>query len=64
MPELCNLEATGRRGRLIGGAVALMLAGGLAVRMSVGMMSRLWLLALFGLVWLGALGVLQAWGHT
>lgn len=64
MPESCNLDRSGRRHRLAGGIVALVLAVVLAAWMAVTGASRMWLLALWGLIWSGALGVLQARGHT
>jgi len=62
-PPLANIGPSGRCRRLAFGIV--MLAVGLAVVvMDLAAASRWWLVAVFAFFWGGALGVLQACGHT
>jgi fatty acid desaturase len=62
-PPLANIGPLQRRRRLLYGLV--MLVVGLAVVvLDLAAASRWWLVAVFAPVWAGALGVLQACGHT
>ena len=60
---LANIGPRGRRGRLLVGLV-MAVAGLAVVVMDLAAVSRWWLVAVFALFWAGALGVLQACGHT
>jgi fatty acid desaturase len=58
-----NIGPKGRRSRLLSGLV--LAASGLAVVVTdLAAGSRWWLVAVFALIWGGALGVLQALGGT
>jgi hypothetical protein len=62
-PPFANIGLRQRRQRLLYGLV--MLVVGLAVVvMDLAGASRWWLVAVFAFFWVGALGVLQARGHT
>jgi hypothetical protein len=62
-PGLANIGPRGRRRRLVFGILGTL--GALAVvALDLAAHSRLWLLAVFVLFFSGALGALQAGGHT
>jgi fucose permease len=62
-PTIANIGPRGRRRRLLLGLV-LLAVGLLVVVLDLAAASGWWLVAVFALFWAGALGVLQAHGHT
>lgn len=62
-PPLANIGPQQRRRRLLYGLVMLVV-GLAAVVMDLASASRWWLVGVFAFFWAGALGVLQARGHT
>lgn len=59
-----NIDASGRRRRLLGGLVALAFGSLLGLAMLFGGMSRLWRLVLFLPFAYAGFGIFQARGHT
>jgi len=62
-PTIANIGPRGRRRRGLFGLV-LLAAGLSVVVLDLAAASGWWLVAVFALFWAGALGVLQARGHT
>jgi len=64
MPDPINIGPRAATRRAIGGAIALVSAAGLLAFFVMGDVSALWTLPYAVLLWLGALGVLQARART
>jgi hypothetical protein len=63
-PLLANIGPRGRRRRLLWGLAGLAVGTGLEAVFVVRAAPAWWRLAVFAAFWLGALGVMQASGHT
>jgi len=63
-PLLANIGPRERRKRLLYGLAGLAVGAGLEVAFVLRAAPAWWRLAVFAAFWLGALGVMQASGHT